>query len=163
MSDLARPHAADADGNRIGSDVAAAGGEEVRVLRFADVDAASAAADDDAAARLGDAKAGILPRFARRDDAEQCRPRIPLRIGTAVVPIITLERRRIVDGDRRHPGGNLTGIGGDVELGDGFGAAAAPADVMPEALTANAEWRHHADAGDHDAGRCRGAHLVATL
>src|SRR5215208_5567246 len=42
---------------------------------------------------------------------------------------------------------------GDVELGDGACAAHAPADVIPEALTADAKARGDADAGDHDTRR----------
>ena len=97
-------------------------------------------------------KAGIVPRLACGDDAEQRGPRIALRIGTAAVFLVAVEGRRIPDGDRRHPGGHLAGIGRDVELRDGLRAAAAAADVLPEPLAADAERRHDADAGDHDAG-----------
>ena len=55
--------------------------EEVVVLPLADVDAAAAAADDHAGARLAGAEAGVVPRFARGDDADQRRARIALRIG----------------------------------------------------------------------------------
>ena len=72
--DLARHHAADADGNGIRRHVAAAGGEEILVLLLADVDAAASAADQYARIRLGRSQTGIAPRFARGDDAEQRRP-----------------------------------------------------------------------------------------
>src|SRR5581483_11840844 len=64
--DLARHHAADADGDRVRRHVAAAGREEIFVLALADIDAAAAAADEDAGIRLAGAQAGVAPRFARR-------------------------------------------------------------------------------------------------
>ena len=91
--DLARHHAADADGNRVRRHVPAAGGEEVLVLLFADVDAAAAAADEHAGAGLARAQSGIAPRFARGDHAEQRRARIALRIGAPVLIVVAIERR----------------------------------------------------------------------
>ena len=87
--------------------------EEVVVLPFADVDAAAAAADDDAGVRLADAQAGIGPRFARGDDADERGARVALGIGAvARVPdVVALERRHIVDRDagdgRRDAAGEL--------------------------------------------------------
>src|SRR5262249_40161128 len=69
--DLARHHAADADRNRVGSDVATACGEEVLVLRFTDVDASSTTADEHAGARLTSAQGGVAPGLARGDHAEE--------------------------------------------------------------------------------------------
>ena len=64
---LARDHPDDADGDGVGGDVAPAVREEVAVLRFADVDAAAAAADDHARAGFVDAKAArrSTPRARR--------------------------------------------------------------------------------------------------
>ena len=61
------------------------------VLLLADVDAAAAAADEHAGIRLARAQAGIAPRLARRNHAEQRRARVALRIGAA---ILTVRRRR---------------------------------------------------------------------
>ena len=65
--------------------------EEVLVLLLADVDPAAAAADQHARARLARAQAGIAPRLARGNDAEQRRARVPLRIGASVLIVIALE------------------------------------------------------------------------
>ena len=94
-------------------------------------------------------RAAMTPNSAARE--------YRLRIGAAVSVLVALERRGIVDRDRRHPGRHLAGIGRDVELRDGLRAAAAAADVLPEPLAADAERRHDADAGDDDAGLCRSA------
>ena len=68
---LARHHADDADGDGVGGDVTPAGGEEVAVLRLADVDAAATAADDDAGTGLVDAQAGVVPRLARGNHGQE--------------------------------------------------------------------------------------------
>ena len=151
---LARHHADDRHRDRVGRDLAAAFDEEIVVLPFADVDAAAAAADDHAGVRLGDAQPGVDPRLARRDHADQRRPRVALRIGAvALVPdIVALDRRHIVDGHRRHRRGDAAAELRRVEVGDRPRRAAAAADVIPEALATDAERRHHADAGDDNPG-----------
>ena len=158
--DLARHHADDRDRNGVRRDLAAALDEEVVVLPLADVDAAAAAADDDAGVRLADPQAGVSPRFARGDDADQRGARIALRIGAIVrVPDVVAARaparRR---SSRRHRRGDAAGELRRVELRDGARAAAAAADVIPEALAADAERRDDADAGDHDAPPSRERH-----
>jgi hypothetical protein len=70
---LARDHADDADGDGIGRHVLAAGGEEVAILRLADVDTAAAAANDDSRVRLVDAKVRVVPRLACRNDSQERR------------------------------------------------------------------------------------------
>src|SRR4051812_24178375 len=77
--------------------------------------------------------------------------------------IVAVEHGGVFDRHRRHPSGDTTGIGGDVELGDGFGAADAAADVIPVAFAANAKGRDSADAGDDDAGMTRGPHRVTII
>ena len=64
-------HADDRDRDGVGRDLAAALDEEIVVLPLADVDAAAAAADDDAGFRLAERQAGVDPGFARRDHADQ--------------------------------------------------------------------------------------------
>ena len=63
---LARHHAADADGDGIRRDVPAVVGEEVLVLPLADVDAAAAAADDHAGAGLAEAAGRRRSRLRAR-------------------------------------------------------------------------------------------------
>ena len=126
--------------------------EEIVILALADVDAAAAAADDHARVGLADAQAGVRPRFARGDDADERGARVALRIrAVAGVPeVVALERRHIV---HRHVGdgrGDPAPEFGGVELGDRARAAAPAAHVIPEPLAPDAERRHDADAGDHD-------------
>ena len=128
--------------------------EEVVVLALADVDAAAAAADEHAGARLVDPQAGVVPRLARGDDADERGARIALRIGAAARSSqmsSPLERRHVVDGDAAAPAPRPAGELRRVELGDRARAAAAAADVVPEPLAADAERRDDADAGDDDA------------
>ncbi len=133
------------------------------VLLFADVDAAAAAADEHARSRLAGAKTGVAPRFPRRDDTEQRRPRIPLRVRVPILVAVAFERPAIFDGDRRHPRRDLARIRRHVELGDGFRSTDAAPHVIPEALAAHAEGRDHADAGDHYAGRAVGGHALTII
>ncbi len=131
--------------------MAAPSREEVLVLFFADVDPAAAAADEHAGVRLPGPQSGIGPGFAPGDDAKERRARISLRIGPAIVLVVTVERRRHVDGDLRDGCRHLTGIRRGVELRDGARRGTAAADVTPEAIAADAERRHDTDAGDDDA------------
>ena len=150
--DLARHHADNRHRNRVRRDLLAALDEEVVVLPLADVDAAAAAADDDAGVRLADAQAGVGPRLARGDDADQRGARVALRIRAVVLipDIVALERRHVVDGDGRDRRRDAAAEVRRVEVGDRARAAAAAGDVLPEALAADAEGRHDADAGDDD-------------
>ena len=106
---LARHHADDADGDGVGSDVAPAVGEEVAILRFADVDAAAAAADDHSGAGLVDPQAGVVPRLARGNHGQQRRARVAPGIGArlAAVAVLAVERLGVGDRDRRHRRGHL--------------------------------------------------------
>ena len=97
--DLARHHADDRHGDGVGRDLLQAVGEELAVLPLADLDAAGAAADDDAGARLAEAQAGVDPGLARGDDAGQRRPRIAARIG--VIGAGARRRRRRSTAHRR--------------------------------------------------------------
>ena len=155
---LARQHADDANGDGVGRDVLAALREEVLVLRFAHIDAAAAAADQNAGVGLADLQAGIVPGFTRRNHAQQGRARVPpgIRPRLPRAGSFSAERLRVGDGHRRHWRGHAAGDVGDVELGNGARAAHTPADVIPKALTADAKARRDADAGDHDARRSWG-------
>ncbi len=151
--DLAREHADDGDGNRVGRDALPAIGEKLVVLPLGDVDSAGAAADKDAGVGLGDTKAGIPPRLGCRDDADERRARIAPRIGPSTALCAQragCDRHRILDGDRRHRRGDCAAVRRGVELGDGARGAAAVLDVVPEPLAPDAEGRHNADAGDRD-------------
>src|SRR6185437_3388799 len=123
----------------------AAGGEEVLVLLLADIDAAAAAADQDAGVRLPRAQACVAPRFAPRDDAEQRCPRVALRVRSPVEVIVTVEWQRGIDRKRRDGCGDAARIRRCVELGDRARPADTATDVAPETITAGAERRHHAD------------------
>jgi hypothetical protein len=79
--DLARDHPDDRDRNRIGRDPLPAVVEELEVLPLGDVDAASAAADEHAGARLVEAQAGVVPGLAGGDDGNERRARIAPRVG----------------------------------------------------------------------------------
>ena len=59
--------------DRVRRHVPAAAREEILILPLADVDPAAARADDHAGVRLTFGQSGIVPRFARGDDAEQRR------------------------------------------------------------------------------------------
>ncbi len=48
--------------------------EKLLILLFADVDAATAAADDHAGFRFGEREAGVVPGFAGRHHPKQRRP-----------------------------------------------------------------------------------------
>src|SRR5262249_601942 len=152
--DLARHHADDRDRDRVRRHLLPAFDEEIVVLPFADVDPAAAAADDHAGIRLADAQSGLGPRFARRDDADQRRTRIPLRIrAVAVVPdVVTLETRHVANGDAGHRRRDAAAEVAGVEFSDRARAAAAAAHRSPELFPSNAERRDGADAGDGDAG-----------
>ena len=150
---LARDHPDDADGDGVRRDVLAAGGEEVAVLRLADVDAAAAAADDDAGVRLVDAKASVVPRLACRNDGRGA-PRVNSACGSArewrsssSSPSSTCAS---ADRDRRYRRSHLARERRDVELGDRARGGNAAADVVPEPLSPDTERRHDADARDHD-------------
>src|SRR5439155_14541884 len=88
------------------------------------------------------------------------RPRVALGVGAiAGIPHVgAVERRDVVHRDGRDGRGDATGEVGRVEIGDGAGAAAAAADVFPEALAADTERRDDADARDDDPGIARVAH-----
>src|SRR5688572_10185048 len=149
---LARNNAADADGNCVWRDVAAACGEKVLVLTFPYVDPAATGADDDARTRFACTQRGIRPCLAGGDDAEQRSAGIPFRIRPPAFLIVAVQRDGVVDRHRWHRGRNLTRPFGDVELRDAADPAAAVADVMPVALAPDAERRDDTDARDDDAG-----------
>src|SRR5262249_44128459 len=90
---------------------------------------------------------------------ERC-PRVPLRVRAVVhiVDIVAADRRHIVDGHARHRRGNPRAGPGRVELGDAPRAAAAAADVIPEAVASGAERRDDTDPGNDDAGHVRARH-----
>ena len=125
--------------------------EEVVVLPLADVDAAAAAADDHAGARFADAQPGVVPGLARGDHADQ-RGASNSACGSARCSGSRVSSPStagsIVDGHARDRRGDATGESRRVEIGDRAGAAAAAADVLPEAFAADAERRDDADAGD---------------
>jgi hypothetical protein len=129
--------------------------EEVAVLLLADVDAAATAADDDPGPRRAHAEPGIVPGFAAGDHAEERGARVALRVG-ARLPAL---RGLAVEGERgshvhgRHGRRDLRRVARHIELRDGARAAHAARDMVPETLTADAERRDDADAGDDDA-RC---------
>src|SRR5207247_1768729 len=79
--DLARDHADNRHRDRVGGDFFSALDEKIVVLALADVDAAAAAADHDAGVRLRDAQPRIGPGLARRDDADERRAGVALRVG----------------------------------------------------------------------------------
>ena len=151
--DLARQHPDNGDRDGVRGHLLAALEEEVVIVPLADVDPAAAAADHDAGVRLGDRQPRVGPRLARGDHADQRGARVALRIGAVVVvpDVVAAHRRHVVQRDagdrRRHLAGELR----RVELGDRARGAAAAADVIPEALAADAERRHHADSRDDDA------------
>ena len=68
-----------------------------------------------------------------------------------VAGVDAVDRRRILDGDRRQRRRHLAAERRGVELVDRARAADAAGDVIPVALAADAERRHDADAGDGDA------------
>src|SRR5439155_16157160 len=140
----------DGDRNRVRRDLFAVLDEEVVVLALADVDAAAAAANHDAGARLADLQVRVAPRFARGDHGDQRRARITFRIGaiSGIPNIVALERRHVVDRDVGRRRRDTTGEIRDVKIGDGARAAAAAADVFPEAFAPHAERRDDADAAD---------------
>ncbi len=152
---LARQHADDRHRDGVRRHLLAALEEEVVIVPLADVDPAAAAADHDAGIRLRDLQSGIRPGFARGDHADERGARVALGIGAVgdIPDVVASQRRHVVDrhaGDRRR---DLAVEVRRVELGDRARAAAAAADVIPEALAADAERRHHADARDDDARR----------
>ena len=116
--DLARHHAADAESDGVRRDVATAVGEEVLVLLLADIDAAAAAANQYARVGLSCTQARVAPRLARGDGAKQRGSRIAPGIRVPFLVIVTVDRRRIVHRYRRHPRGDATRIGRDIELRD---------------------------------------------
>ena len=126
---LARHHADDRHGNGVRRHLAAALDEEVVVLPLAHVDAAAAAADDDARSRLADGETGVGPGFPRGDDADERRARVPLRIRPVIgIPqVVAVERRHVGDRHRRHRRGDAAAEIGGVESGDGARTAAAAA------------------------------------
>jgi hypothetical protein len=86
-------------GMAYGRDLLQAVGEELAVLPLADLDAAGAAADDDAGARLAEAQAGVDPGLARGDDAGQRRPRVAprIRVVGAGRGVDAVDARRVTD------------------------------------------------------------------
>ena len=150
---LARHHPNDRHGNRVRRHLPAALDEEVVVLPFADVDPAAAAADHDTSVRLADAQSGVRPRLARRDDADERRARIALRIrAIARIPhVVAVERRHVVDRDAGHGRRDAASELRRVELRDRARRAAAAADRVPEALASDAVRRDDADPRDDDA------------
>src|SRR4030095_12610970 len=126
--------------------------EEIPVLLLSDVDAAAAAADDHAGVRLGKRQARVVPRFARREDAEQRRARVAPGIGARLAwAELAVDRHRRRDVDRRHRCRDFAGVGGGVDLADRAGAAPAAADRVPKRLAAGAESRDDSDSGDGNA------------
>src|SRR5687768_2236177 len=147
--DLARHHAANADGDRIGRHLLAVVLEKVAVLPLTDVDAAATAADDHAGIGLGKPEAGVAPRFARGQHAKQRGSRIAFGIG------VCLTRTGLaIEGDGgshvhwRHRRRHATRIRRDVELGDRARAATTAPDGVPERLTPGSKGRDDANAGD---------------
>src|SRR5512132_48678 len=86
---LARHHPADTDRDGVRRHVPAARGEEIFVLFLADVDAAATAANQYTGALFPITEPRIAPCFACRDDAEQRRARVTLRIGAAVRAVVS--------------------------------------------------------------------------
>jgi protein-S-isoprenylcysteine O-methyltransferase Ste14 len=67
-----------------------------------------------------------------------------------IAPAITVNRGQIVNGDAGHRRRDATGKIRRVEVADRPRAAAASADVLPEAFASDAKRRNHADAGHDD-------------
>ena len=108
---------------------------------------------------------GVVPGFARRDDADERGARVALRIGAiARIPVVVaVERRHVVD---RHAGTGAATRQANPSASnsvDRAGAAAAAADVLPEPLAADAERRDDADAGDDDAWSRADCHAASIL
>ena len=80
----------------------ATGGEEVFVLALADVDPPTAGADHDTCARLAGAQPRITPRFTSGDHAKQRSARIALRIRSAILLVVTIQRVSVGDRHWRH-------------------------------------------------------------
>ena len=81
--------------------------EEIPVLGLGDVDAATAAADDHTAVRLAGPEAGVMPRLAPGNHAEERRTGIAPRVGALLKVRVALKCQRIRGCDWRHPPGDL--------------------------------------------------------
>ena len=115
-------------------------GEVVAVLSFGDIDAAGAAADDDAKTGIADLEPGIVECFAGGEHGNPRHLRVAARIGSAVEAVAVRSSRpgvfESVDRDgRRNPAGEIR----RVEVGDPAGAADARDEVGPECFPAGAE------------------------
>ena len=133
------------------------------VLLLADVDPAAAAADQHPGVGLARTKPRVAPCLARRDDAEERRARIALRIRASVRFVVAFEQRRRFNRHRRHRRGDTAGIRRRIELGDRARAAHAAADVSPEAVAPGAERRDDADSADDHAREPVGLHGVTII
>src|SRR5262249_13777426 len=136
---LARHHADDGHRNRVRRHLLPPIHEEVVVLPLADVDAAAAAANHYARARLADAQTGVDPGFTRRDDADERRTRVALRVGAIVVvpDIVAVDGRHVADRDALNGRGHAAAEVGRVEGADGARRAAAGGQTVPEPLSAD--------------------------
>src|SRR5262245_50291551 len=85
--DLARDHADDRDGDRVGCDAFPRFVEELVVLALGDIDPARTAANEHTRTRFIEPEAGVMPGFACRDDRNQRRPRVPAGIRAAVTTV----------------------------------------------------------------------------
>ena len=113
--DLARDHADDRHGDRVGRDLLQRVGEELAILPLADFDAAGAAADDDAGARLRRGAGRRRPRLRARRSRRRARRansgadrRDRRRCPLPFTLVAGSDRRRLVDADRRQRRRDLT-------------------------------------------------------